>query len=328
MTGFMRALSHNPGASTDFFNSTDPQDNSKWVLGDRPSYNDITTDALGHAESADDYEGPAAAYDAIGEALVAGATGISPGGEAAQAGYHTDQHRQVLNSSLEHLTARGDDFPAEMRDDMASILTNHGGAVHETMSDVDNRAPLDDGDLMEVTKQISRDQDAHGDLTKGMDIAIREDIVAEEAHPEDSLNRAGRTIGFLEEARYQAIGDRTGDELTEVGWKKNWQYHGWGALANFIPGVGDAVQRGVDLTATGWLEDEQNRINGEATTSNKDAFELRRGHLTSLADAWYKANGDWAEGQTGYSQAHGVYQQIGAAANDGNHQAKGIAGAQ
>ncbi|WP_257573692.1 DUF6571 family protein [Streptomyces sp. JJ66] len=338
MTGFMTALSKNPDASTEFFSSEEPHDNSAWVLKDRPEFNDFAPETPHYGEYVEDYEGPSAVYEAVGEALVAGATGMDPSGEMAQAPDHTDQHRKVLEKSLEHLAARKSDleknFPAEIRDDMAKVLVNHGVSVHATMSDNDNRpAPnaeplLNSDHLLEVTTQVSLDQDAHTYLSEGLQYSIMQDFATEKNHPEDSLHRAGRTMGFLEEARHNAIGNRVGDELAEVGWDKNWKYHGLGVLITGIPGVGDAAQRGLDILETDWLESEQERINGKAVEDHKDTYRLRTKQLVLLADAWYAYNGDWAENQTGFSPHDGVYDEIGTAAYNGNDHADGVAGDQ
>lgn len=47
MTGFMKALAHNPDAATDFFSATDPQDNAQYLLKDRQPMNDVVPDSMG-----------------------------------------------------------------------------------------------------------------------------------------------------------------------------------------------------------------------------------------------------------------------------------------
>ncbi|WP_334664000.1 hypothetical protein [Streptomyces cyaneofuscatus] len=170
MTGFMKALAHNPDAATDFFSSTDPQDNAQHVLKDRKPFNDVVPDSMGYGKSASDYTGPNASYEATGNALVAAATGVDPDDRSARPVEHTGQHRQVLDSSLKYLAERGDDFPAEMRDDMAIVLTNHGDVVHHSASaladDPKDARLLDRDQLLEVSKQVSRDQNSYGMLTR------------------------------------------------------------------------------------------------------------------------------------------------------------------
>ncbi|MFF3688054.1 hypothetical protein [Streptomyces sp. NPDC002187] len=189
---------------------------------------------------------------------------------------------------------------------------------------------LDAGQLMEVSKQISRNRDDYQPLTQVMHQPIVADIVTEKAHPEDSLDRAGRTIGFLEEARYQATNTDKGEALADASWDKAWRYHIVGGLVTPWSPAMDSVQRGVDLVTAKMLEDEQNRINAQATADHTLTYERRRTEIQSLADLWYQENKGWAEDPTpeGYSQGHGTYKQIEEAANDGNKKAEGVAGIQ
>ncbi|MYV47608.1 hypothetical protein [Streptomyces sp. SID2888] len=322
MTGFMTALSSSPDAATEFFNTTKPQDNAEWVLKDRPAFDDTPLDSHDSNQ----------AREATGKALLSATSGIYPFDDNAVFTSHTPEQEQVLKRSLEHLAAAGDDFPSEMRDDMARALGSHGNTVHLSMSDASGSPPLDKENLLEVTKQISRSQDAYGLLNEKMNVAIAQDIHAETEHPEDSLDRAGRTVGFLEAARYQAVGDRADGELSDAAWKKAWTYHLVGGVLTPLGGgtFGDPLQRGVDVITSAWLEDEQGRINDRATNDNKDAYELRSGQLKAIADEWYRTNTDWANepGRDGYSGDYGIYSKIDAAANDGNDKANGIAGKQ
>jgi hypothetical protein len=189
---------------------------------------------------------------------------------------------------------------------------------------------LDSGQLMEVSKQISRNRDDYQTLTQVMHQSMVADILTEKAHPEDSLDRAGRTVGFLEEARYQATNTAKGDALADASWEKSWRYHIVGGLLTPWHPAGDAVQRGVDLITAKMLEDEQNRINNQATADHTETYANRRRELQSLADVWYQQNKDWAEDPTheGYSKDQGAYSQIEGSANDGNKKAEGVAGIQ
>ncbi|WP_157839944.1 hypothetical protein [Streptomyces megasporus] len=140
----------------------------------------------------------------------------------------------------------------------------------------------------------------------------------------------GCTVGFLEEARHQATNDKGGDLTDASG--KNRAYHLAGrAVTPFGGGkIGDPLQRGVDVIATAWLQEETNRINSEATAEHQMTYDSRNGQLRSLADEWYRVNRDWAEdpGHEDYSKNQGVYSEIAASANDGNKQAEGLAGDQ
>ncbi|NDZ67542.1 DUF6571 family protein [Streptomyces cyaneofuscatus] len=321
MTGFMKALAHNPDAATDFFSSTDPQDNAQHVLKDRKPFNDVVPDSMGYGKSASDYTGPNASYEATGNALVAAATGVDPDDRSARPVEHTGQHRQVLDSSLKYLAERGDDFPAEMRDDMAIVLTNHGDVVHHSASaladDPKDARLLDRDQLLEVSKQVSRDQNAYGMLNEGLNQEIVRDIRENNAEdPKETLLRAGGTVGFLEQARYQALVTDKDDPT----WDAKWMYHGFGSIVNFVPGVGDIAQRGVDAVTYEWQQQEQKRIDTIQQQENEKTFVGRERQLQALADAWIKANPDHG------SSRFVITGEINGAAYDANSRVKGLKG--
>ncbi|MEU2182731.1 hypothetical protein [Streptomyces thermolilacinus] len=320
MTGFMTALSNSPGAATEFFNATKPQDNAQWVLADRPSFDDSPLK-----------DGPNEALDATGRALFAAVSGVSdPKAPGVEFPPHSPEHREAMKRTLGILAGTGNDFPAEFRDDMALAMGNHGDWVHKAMSAPLVEHELNSGELMEVSKQIARNKNAYTELVGQMHGAITADIYTEKAHPEDSLDRAGRTVGFLEEARYQATNDEKGEKLTDASWEKVGRYHIFGGLVTPWHPAGDAAQRVVDAVTSKMLEDEQARINAQATSDHTKTYQNRRQELQSLADIWYTQNEKWAEDPTheGYSKGHGTYAQIEAAANDGNKKAEGVSGNQ
>lgn len=318
MTGFMTALANSPDAATEFFNTKDPQDNAQWVLKDRPSFDDSPLK-----------DGPNEALDATGKAMFAAVSGVSdPKDPNAEFMPHSPEQRDAMKRSLGILAGMGNDFPSELRDDMALAMGNHDDWVHKAMSAPLVEHELDSGQLMEVSKQISRDKDAYKELVNQMHGAITADIYTEKAHPEDSLDRAGRTIGFLEEARYQATKGDKDERLADASWEKAGRYHVIGGLVTPWHPAGDAAQRVVDLVTSKMLEDEQNRINAETTADHTETYKNRRLELQSLADIWYQQNKEWAEdpAHEGYSKGHGTYSQIEGSANDGNKKAEGVSG--
>ncbi|MEU8942606.1 hypothetical protein OHU17_05985 [Streptomyces goshikiensis] len=313
MTGFMTGLAASPHAATEFFNTTQPTDNAQYVLGDRQTFDDTPLD---------NKDGNSA-REATGAALVSAATGVNPNDPTARPADLTPEHRQVLDRSLKYLSERGDDFPSEMRDDMAKILSTHSDVVHHSASSLadDSNDPrlLDRHQLLEVSKQVSRDQDSYGMLNEAMNREMIKDIHADHpSDPKENLLRAGATVGFLEEARYQAL--KT--DKDDPSWDAKWLYHGFGGAANFIPVVGDAAQRGVDALAYQWQLDEQARINAETTRQNGETFTARERQLQALADEWAKVN------PSGGNNRYVLTSEINGAAFDGNQKAQGLAGAQ
>lgn len=200
MTGFMTGLAASPHTATEFFNTTQPTDNAQYVLGDRQTFDDTPLNS----------KDGNSAREATGAALVSAATGVNPNDPTARPADLTPEHRQVLDRSLKYLSERGDDFPSEMRDDMAKILSTHSDVVHHSASSLadDSNDPrlLDRHQLLEVSKQVSRDQDSYGMLNEAMNREMIKDIHADHpSDPKENLLRAGATVGFLEEARYQAL---------------------------------------------------------------------------------------------------------------------------
>lgn len=313
MTGFMKGLSASPDAATEFFTATQPDDNAQYVLGDRRTFDDTPLN---------DKDGNAA-WDATGAALAAAATGMDPNDPTAPQVDLTPEHRKVLDRSLEYLSARGDDMPSEMRDDMAKVLSRHSDVVHHSASSLSDDAQdprqLDRKQLLEVTKQISRDQDSYGMLNEAMNREILNDIHADHpSDPKETLQRGGATVGFLEEARYQAL--KTDKE--DPSWNAKWLYHGFGGAVNFIPVVGDAAQRGVDALAYQWQLDEQARIEKGIQEQNGKTFDFRENQLRALSQEWAKAN------PGGGNNAYTLENEINLSALNGNSRAKGLAGDQ
>ncbi|MFJ5260466.1 DUF6571 family protein [Streptomyces sp. NPDC088387] len=312
MSGYMNALSNSPDAATEFFRDDQPQDNARWVLKDRPYFDDSPL-----------HDGPNEGKDAAGRALIAATTGMNPNDPNARFVEHTDGNRQVLDRSLGILAETKDDFPAEFRDDMAKILSNHGDSVHHTMSahatDPNDPRQLDRAQLLEVTKQISRDQGAYGMLNEGLTHEIIRDIRND--HPDDpreTLLRAGATMGFLEEARYQALEV----DKDDPSWTAKFVESGVGAAVSYIPVAGPVVDKGVGIVVEAWKVDETQRINEENQRMRGDTFTAREGQLQALADEWIAANPGGLDGANRYT----VTDEINGAAFDGNNRAQGLVG--
>ncbi|MEU0441407.1 hypothetical protein ABZ202_16835 [Streptomyces sp. NPDC006186] len=177
---------------------------------------------------------------------------------------------------------------------------------------------------MEMTKQVSRSESSYVALNEGMNYWMVRDIHDSTLPPEDTLHRAGHAVGFLEEARYNAL---KGDKH-DYSWDKMRSYHTAGSIVNFVLVLGDLAQRGVDVATSAWIMGEQQRQEAEWTEHNKSTYSRRRKQLDALAEEWYSVNSSWAQEHEGFSADRGIYTEISAAANDGNKHADGIAGDQ
>jgi hypothetical protein len=252
----------------------------------------------------------------FGAALQAAATGIDPSDENARYVEHTKQNEAVFKTAITLFADSGDDFPPSLREPMANILINHGDTVHKSMSNIDMAgSPIDQTDLFEVTKQVSKDSDAYSTLNGGLNQAMVADIHDDGPRGStESLNRAGRTIGFLEEARVQAEG---APEQPEIKGK---------ALVDraisHIPIVSADVQAGFDYVTEKWLEDEQKRLEDQQTEQNVAAYSKRNGQLIALADEW---SGSRPTDSAGKFNAHHT---INESVEDGIKHAQGVSGKQ
>ncbi|MEU1279499.1 hypothetical protein [Streptomyces sp. NPDC005805] len=291
-----------------------------WDIVDTREYRKVETSGPDQ-EDADTRAG-------LGAALTAAATGVDPAGGQPRPTGHSEANNRIFEYSLEYLSKQGDDMHSSLRDDMAKILVNHGDEVHESMGKISGQSSdnslLNQGQLMEITKQVSRSQESYGILHEGMNYAMLQDFNDAGRAPEDTLRSAGHTVGFMEEARYNAL---KGD-LKDYTWEKAWSYHASGAALNFIPVVGDIAQRGADVVTTAWIMDEQKQQSEKLTGDSQATYQTRQRQLDELARQWYAANSDWARENPGFSLEQGVYDQIAAAANDGNKHADGLSGDQ
>ncbi|MFI8853372.1 hypothetical protein ACIGW3_24720 [Streptomyces sp. NPDC053499] len=317
MTGYFKALSHNPDAATKVF---DDPERADYLLKDRVYFDEERPSSMGPRDGV-----KLPSREALGDALFAAGSGMNPDDPTATYVKHTPEQDSVFRGALERLADQKDDMPPELRDDMAKLIGNHGTDAHMTMGGLDEEWQLNRGDLLEVSKQISRDPTGYQVLNESMNAAMVQDIHTEKDHPEDSLDRAGRTVGFLEDARYQAIGDKKADDLRAAGWG----HAGTGTYlvvaegVSFLPGGGHMANAAFGLSKY-FTEDENARIENEAINDKQDVMERQRLRLRGLKDEWYSTNSDWANRpeHEEYSKDHGAAAKISAAANDGEHDAE------
>ncbi|WP_244162820.1 hypothetical protein [Streptomyces bungoensis] len=249
----------------------------------------------------------------FGRALQAATTGIDPSDKHARYVAHTGQNEAVFKSAVGYLADSGDKFPPSLRQPVASILVNHGAVVHASMSEVDiSKSPLDQGQLFEVAKQVSKDKDAYGTLNGGLNQAMVADIHDDHSESAGSLRRAGRTVGFLEEARIQSQGDpQTAEFEAKPLFDK---------AISYIPVASSDVQAGFDYVTGKWLEDEQERLDAKQTADNVQAYSDRNQQLVALAREWSKVH------RTATDPHFDPETEVSRSAGDGLDHAAGVSG--
>ncbi|MFI1766736.1 hypothetical protein ACH41H_32430 [Streptomyces sp. NPDC020800] len=249
----------------------------------------------------------------FGRALQAATTGIDPSDKHAHYVAHSGQNDAVFRSAVHYLADRGDAFPPSLRQPVASILVNHGATVHAAMSEIDiSHSSLKQNELFEVVKQVSKAKDAYGTLNGGLNQAMVANIHADHSESAESLRRAGRTVGFLEEARIQAQGDpKTAEFKAKPVFDK---------AISYIPVASDDVQAGFDYVTDQWLEDEQKRLDAKQTAENIQAYSDRNKQLMALAREWSRSH------QTGSDPHFDPQSEIQRSTGDGIDHAVGVSG--
>ncbi|MFD8425988.1 hypothetical protein ACFV1R_00060 [Streptomyces coelicoflavus] len=259
----------------------------------------------------------------FGAALVAATTGIDPNNSGGGFVQHSEANNRVFENALKHLSAEGNDFPPSLRTPMAMVMGNYGDEVHATTSaQLESLSPLDRGEVLEVSKQISRDRFAYLTLQDSINREIVHDINTGVGGPEETWRKAGHTVGFLEEARYQGLAVDADDARSRAAWEAKMDYHTWGGVVNFIPYGGDAAQRGVDVLTSRWLEDETAIIDaGQAYDNTQSSLDQER-RVAALAEIWRDANPNDLNGES----TDVTISKINGTVNDGNSTARGLAG--
>ncbi len=227
----------------------------------------------------------------------------------------------ALSRATEFLSGMGDDFPEELREPMAQILINQGAAVHESASDLDNTAPIDPYQLFNVVEQISRSEESYAVPGQGMHQVLADSMddttTYEGLHlnPEDTLHRAGRTVGFLEQARYEAIAEQARDDLDSSIRIARIENAAINATLRFVPYAGKYVAPSSSVIAGEWLSDEIHSIEENWSLSDHAVSDLRKSQLVELANIWYAAHGDFADSTPGFSANDGAVHEINDAAD-------------
>ncbi|WP_247694487.1 hypothetical protein [Streptomyces sp. B93] len=334
LDGLLGVMSHDPGAAEGFLDpAVGSGDRLEYLLRERdwnvvdghpamrnPMDPDRAADDVLRQYDIED----AGSRSGLGAALIAGATGIDPANSSGGFVPHSPANDRIFETSLDHLAAEGNDFPPQLREPMALVMGNHGDAVHEaTSAHNDSETSLNRQHVLEVAKQISRDQNAYGTLHDSLNREIVYDINTGAEGGEEPLIRAGRTIGFLEEARYQGLQVDVDDAKSKATWDAKWDYHTWGGVVNFIPHVGDAAQRGVDVVTAKWLEEEIARIDSNQARANLATGIGREGRLEMLAEHWMTENPSVVSDEEKWM----TVETIDNAANNGNATARRLAGA-
>ncbi|GHJ36130.1 DUF6571 family protein [Streptomyces sp. TS71-3] len=302
MAGLMQAMSRSPDEAANFFNEKQPHDNAEWVLRDRPVF-DTTPD--------NPHDGNQT-LEATGRAMMAATTGMNPNEPNAHAVPHTPANRQALEHSMSVLARAGDGMHPELRDDLAKVFVNHGTEFFHTasaLSDTDGSDLLNRDDLRELTKQVSRDGGAYHLLNDGIGRIVAGDIsTSHYPKPDEALQRAGATLGFLEQSRDLAIGT----DKPDPSWVAQYGAPlGVSVVSDLLPQGGNTVSTLGGDVIDAWQKDEQAKIDGREASQVHDTFKGREHEMDKLWEVWDKRF-------PGRLDHHMALNEMNGAANDSN----------
>jgi hypothetical protein len=313
MTGYMEALSRNPAAATEIFDMGENAETMQYLLVDRPG------ESILQGETNEGYT--SASLDATGNALIAATTGLDPNDMSAPPVGEDWKHDQLRDDALSILAEMEDDFPEELRNPAAAMLVNHGDDFVDTMYMAESDRPMEKQDLYDVVTQISRGDDSYALLNEGMNYALTNQILDENRYAGDTLLGAGKTIGFLEDARLDALAAGAEEGASGADENAKWANYVAGTAASFIPGgaglysAGAAI--GADVIIGAWVQDEQQAINEQLEEESQSLASRRDSQLEALRDLWWSQNSDWAGTTETYHTENQVLNQLETSVNNG-----------
>ncbi|MFB7714351.1 hypothetical protein [Streptomyces sp. NPDC056105] len=306
--GVLGIMSHEPATAAHYLND---DDRMKYLMHDRDwkltLHTTETPKATVYTPSLD-----TDTHAGLAAALQAGATGLDPSDPNAKYVDHSAENNKVFKSSLKYLAEEGDKFPPSLREPMAKILVNHGDTVHAAAGRIEMKgADIPQDQLYEVVKQVSKDQGSYTALNSGINHAIVADVhEPDQKRPMDSLTHAGRTVGFLEQARTAAAGD---PEVADF--KHKWVVD---QAIGYLPVGSDEVQSGFDFVTEKWLADEQRKLDDKAADADLAKYNNRNNQLMALAEEWRKVH------HTDSSSPYDPQDVIDQAADTGALRAQGV----
>jgi hypothetical protein len=306
LTGYMDALSARPGAATEVFLQRDHLDH----MLTRP------------IDQAQVENGGHTFRHAVGDALFAATTGMDPNNLGLENPDHTYDNTHVLANAVNTLAATNS-FPVEFREPMANILVNHGETVIDSVSRMPSERPIDKMELFDVVTQISADDAAYGLLNQGMNYALVDSLDNMPENPDEPLINAGRTVGFLEEARREVIAGAAAEEIQRTSLRTDWVNYVLGGAVDFVPHAHGMLSGAVDLVAQAWLRDQVASVEGQVAEDEYSISEAREQQLNSLTRHWFNENEEWATLSEGYTTFTQSYGNMADAADHGRNAAEG-----
>ncbi|WP_406146381.1 hypothetical protein [Streptomyces sp. NBC_01012] len=339
LDSLLDVMSKTPDAATAFFDPEQDhgQSHLEYLVGSGERAREWPQMAVPAGSTVVVHDDPLSRHG-LGAALEAGSTGHAPLGDGQDPwpeAKHNEAHARVMAGVVAALApSSGTDasVPEALREPLANALGEYASDTHQVMkNDADYVKAATHGsftnaegshlavnvrDLVQVMRGVSEDPEAYGTLHKAesryIDLEM-ERVPDGASHTEmaQPIREGGNALGVLTGIREDVINDNRMDEYAEADWKSKMLYHVVGGALTPLPGMGDFVQRGVDVWASevgGALKSD-----ADATANSGVASEFLETNqqMSLMVDGWAKGRSDIdASTSEGKAELSGLSQDV------------------
>ncbi|MFE7632435.1 hypothetical protein ACFU7Z_00335 [Kitasatospora sp. NPDC057518] len=301
MGGLMKALSHNPEASKDFFDPAKTK-NLDYVLHER------TWPLQGHEQDFPAESTPSRA--ALGDALEAATTGRDPHSSQPVVRPHDKVMSQIMDETMKSLAGSGPGDKTSLlpglRRPMADMIADYSADMHEILAknlygpSVPDGLTISRDGMLRLIRGAAEDPESFSIIqhAETQEIARRLDGFNAQAFQPNAMGQADRkllslvsssasALGALDAVYADSVADHADTGKSAKDWQAKMNYHLLGTPANLIPGVGDVAQRMVDIGTAQYAEAAKAKIDAEAKDNLSSHFSAGRQQLDAMIN--YKA---------------------------------------
>ncbi|MFI8520883.1 DUF6571 family protein [Streptomyces sp. NPDC085481] len=285
MKGLLNAMSRNPSAATSYF---DPNttDNLKYFLDDRK-----WPGADVEGKMPEELQQSSARAE-FGAAIEAAATGRAPGSPLHAIPAHHDAaeaaiFERMVGEYAKDLEGNQSAVPVSLRRPMADIVADYSSDVHQILGKTldgpseFNNLDIKEGDLTRLIRSTAEDPKAFAVIHQSQSTVIADGLAR---FPEDSfrqedkelqawIKQSSSVLGHLDGVRGDVIYDMGQAQKDTNGWNKMINYHAIGAPFTIIPGVGDVIQRSIDVGTAAYMNDLNAQVDADTRRDLAKHFE-------------------------------------------------------
>lgn len=317
-------------------------DRLEYLLKERDWDTVNTTEWTGNIERTGDDTAETDARKGLGAALEAGATGQEPGTPLGKPEPHSESQARVMQSTIALLDkgAAGDTVHENLKVPLGRALNDYTADTHAILGGYAPNSPVGQdhiagsGDsasitnskesLLRVMRGVSDGvigTNSEGDpvrvfdsLYEGQRLYAAEYLDTGRQVPQSSLTEnvtswdvrsrhVGEAFGGMNAIGTDMILDDRDTEVGKINDQARYAYHGYGALANTIPQVGDIAQRAVDAATYEWSKDviteKENIARAEVSKETAGGIAGTNDLIDSWADTRDAKGSDAAENAKG-----------------------------